>query len=111
MKIRLKVISISFRDLGVNWPIMDTSGCAKVSIRSINSHWYFGMCYYSCDVTEKPADNEYMFKLMSICLSYRRWRLKLSEFQYLFFKDVVIIFSLEKYIGVDDISTIHKIVN
>ena len=48
---------------------------------------------------------------MSICLSYRRWRLKLSEFQYLFFKDVVIIFSLEKYIGVDDISTIHKIVN
>ena len=28
-----------------------------------------------------------------------------------FFKDINIIFSLEKYIDVDDISTIHKIVN
>ena len=51
-----------------------------------------------------------MFKLMSICLSYRRWRLKQTEFQY-FFKDIVIIFSVEKYIGVNDISTFHKIVN
>ena len=28
-----------------------------------------------------------------------------------FFKDIVVIFSLEKYLGVDDISTFHKIVN
>ena len=61
------------------------------------------MCYYSCDVTEKPADNEYMFKLPP--LKAQTDGISVS------FKDINIIFSLEKYIGVDDISTIHKIVN
>ena len=61
------------------------------------------MCYYSCDVTEKPADNEYMFKLPPLNAQI--------DWISVFLKDINIIFSLEKYIDVDDFSTIHKIVN